>query len=123
MVCGTAAHGGLDLPYDKKRRWLRGSIDGIDVIALPLSYSNQDGILKRCLTFGRFAMRSVKVALTESCDLVFATSTPLTAAVPGIVARWFRRKPFVFEVRDLWPELPKALGMKNPILLGGMSLL
>ncbi|MDB2347604.1 hypothetical protein N9V84_06890, partial [Verrucomicrobiales bacterium] len=47
MVCGTAAHGGLDLPYDKKRRWLRGSIDGIDVIALPLSYSNQDGILKR----------------------------------------------------------------------------
>jgi len=123
MVCGTAAHGGLDLPYDKKRGWLRGSIDGIDVIALPLSYSNQDGILKRCLTFGRFAMRSVKVALTESCDLVFATSTPLTAAVPGIVARWFRRKPFVFEVRDLWPELPKALGMKNPILLGGMSLL
>ena len=123
MVCGTSAHGGLDLPLDAKRGWHRGVIDGIDVIALPLSYSNQDGIFKRCLTFARFALRSVRVALTESCDLVFATSTPLTAAVPGIVARWFRRKPFVFEVRDLWPELPKALGMKNPLLLGGMSIL
>lgn len=39
------------------------------------------------------------------------------------MARWLRRKPFVFEVRDLWPELPKALGIKNPLLLGGMSVL
>lgn len=123
MVCGTGAHGGLNLPLDTKKAWMRGDVDGIDVIALPLQYSNEDGILKRCLTFLRFAWRSIRVALTESYDLVFATSTPLTAAVPGIFARWIRRKPFIFEVRDLWPELPKALGMKNPILLAGMSLL
>jgi len=60
----------------------------------------------------------------ESYDLVFATSTPLTAGIPGIFARWFRRKPFVFEVRDLWPELPRAMGvMKNPVLLWLMKLL
>ena len=123
MVCGMSAHGGLDLPVDPRRGGARGLIDGIDVIALPLAYSNQDSVFRRCLTFAKFAVRSVRVALTEKCDLVFGTSTPLTTAVPGIVARWLRRKPFVFEVRDLWPELPKALGMKNPLLLGGMSVL
>lgn len=48
----------------------------------------------------------------------FATSTPLTAGIPGIVMKLFRKKKFVFEVRDLWPELPKALGMRNPFGYG-----
>ena len=61
--------------------------------------------------------------MTETYDLAFATSTPLTAALPGLAARWLRGKPFVFEVRDLWPELPRALGVRNPLLLGSMSLL
>ncbi|MDY0169942.1 MAG: glycosyltransferase family 4 protein, partial [Thermoguttaceae bacterium] len=60
----------------------------------------------------------------EEYDLLFATSTPLTVGVPGIIMKLTRhRKPFVFEVRDLWPELPRALGMKNPFLLAGMSAL
>ena len=123
MVCGRSDRSGLDLPYDGRKGLYRGVIDGIDVIALPLAYSNSDGVAKRLLTFVRFAWKSVGIALSEECDLVFATSTPLTAAIPGIVARWFRRKPFVFEVRDLWPELPRAMGMKNPVLLGGMWVL
>ena len=32
--------------------------------------------------------------------------------------------PFVFEVRDLWPELPRSMGViRNPVVLGAMSLL
>jgi glycosyltransferase involved in cell wall biosynthesis len=55
---------------------------------------------------------------------LFATSTPLTAGIPGILARWFRNKPFVFEVRDLWPELPRAMGViRNPLLLWSMGVL
>jgi hypothetical protein len=54
---------------------------------------------------------------------VFATSTPLTAALPGLAAQAARGLPFVFEVRDLWPELPRALGLRNPLLLGGMEVL
>ena len=46
------------------------------------------------------------------------------AGIPGIFARWLRGKPFVFEVRDLWPELPKAMGViRNPLILGAMSML
>lgn len=123
MVCGSGGLKGWNLREVPGTGWLRGDVDGIDVIALPLPYSNRDGIGKRLVTFLRFAWSSLRIALREECDLVFATSTPLTAAVPGIVAKVFRRKPFVFEVRDLWPELPRALGMRNPLLLGGMGML
>jgi glycosyltransferase involved in cell wall biosynthesis len=124
MVCGRSDRSALDLPWDARARWYRGPIDGIDVIALPLDYSNQDGLLRRTLVFLRFALRSIVIAFRQPHDLLFATSTPLTAAVPGIVRKLVRpRSRFVFEVRDLWPELPRALGMRNPLLLGGMSAL
>ncbi len=121
MVCGEAAK--LNLPQTKKQYIYRGDVDGIDVIQIALPYSNNDGIAKRMVTFLKFAATGVKIALHEDYDLVFATSTPLTAGIPGIAAKLFRRKKFIFEVRDLWPELPKALGMKNPFLLAGMSVL
>ena len=123
LVCGAHQLSGLELPYDEAKGWHRGEVDGIDVISLPLAYSNHDSLLRRGLAYVRFALRSVRLALELDCDLVFATSTPITAVIPGLAAKWLRGKPFVFEVRDLWPELPRALGLRNPFILGGMSLL
>lgn len=123
VVCGANKLSGLDLPYDAAHDWHRGRVDGIDVISLPLSYSNRDSLARRGWAFIRFALRSMRLAISEECDLVFATSTPITAVLPGLAAKWLRAKPFVFEVRDLWPELPRALGVRNPFLLGGMSVL
>ena len=123
VICGAHQLSGVELPYDASRGWHRGYIDGIDVILLPLAYSNRDSLFRRGWIFLRFALRSVRLALELDCDLVFATSTPITAVIPGLAAKWLRGKPFVFEVRDLWPELPRALGLRNPFLLGGMSLL
>lgn len=124
MVCGSPelANTGLSGPF---RRGMRtGIVDGIEVIEFNLKYSNADSFPKRTITFLRFALRSIGLALTRDYDLVFATSTPLTAGIPGILARWLRRKPFVFEVRDLWPELPREMGViTNPVILGLMSLL
>lgn len=124
MVCGSYGGGetGLGLPFIGGKR--RGTVEGIDIIEFDLAYSNSDGLIKRAMTFAKFALRSIGLALTERYDLVFASTTPLTAGVPGIFARWLRGKPFVFEVRDLWPELPKAMGViRNPLVLGAMSLL
>lgn len=124
VVCGSSGVGrtGLDLPFENGVR--RGYVDGIEVIEFNLPYSNSDGFLTRSFTFLKFAFRSVLLVFKESYDLLFATTTPLTAGIPGIFARWARRKPFVFEVRDLWPELPKAMGViKNPLVLWAMSVL
>lgn len=122
MACGSYGQGvtGLEGPFRKGRR--RGMVDGIEVIEFDLSYSNRDGFLKRAGTFAKFALGSVGLALREPYDLAFATTTPLTAGIPGIAARWLRRKPFVFEVRDLWPELPREMGViTNPLVLGALS--
>lgn len=124
MVCGSAATGktGLSGPFVKGIR--RGCVEGIDVVEVEVPYSNRLGFIRRALAFLRFAFRSTRIALSEPCDLVFATSTPLTAAIPGIAAARLRGRRFVFEVRDLWPELPKAMGViRNPVVLAGMSAL
>jgi len=124
MVCGSYGGGGTGFCekfVDGKRR---GIIDHIDVIELDLAYSNSDGFFRRARTFLRFAGRGVALAFSEQYDVIFATTTPLTAGIPGIFSRWLRRKPFVFEVRDLWPELPKAMGViTNPFVLWAMSVL
>jgi glycosyltransferase involved in cell wall biosynthesis len=124
MVCGRYQGGrtGLTAPFVRGCR--RGVVDGIDLIEFDLAYSNSDRFIKRAATFIRFAVKSIALALTERYDVLFATTTPLTAGIPGIFARWLRGKPFVFEVRDLWPELPKAMGViRHPPVLAAMSLL
>lgn len=124
MVCGKSERGGDEIGTPFRRGKRRGVVDGIDVIELELPYSNRDGFIKRSLTFLKFAWRSVIIALREDYDIVFATSTPLTAGIPGIVAKLFRRKRFIFEVRDLWPELPREMGViTNPVVLWAMGVL
>lgn len=122
IVCGSYDQGktGLSTAFIKGRR--RGFVDGIDVIEFNLKYANNMRFWQRIFVFSKFAFGSIKIALTEPADIVFATTTPLTVAFPGIIARWFRRKPFVFEVRDLWPELPKAMNViTNPLFLWFLS--
>ncbi len=124
MICGSHSgyHTGLLCPFVKKKR--QGVVDGIKVIEFQLQYSNHDGFVKRSITFLRFVWHAIKIVLFYDYDIVFSTSTPLTTGIPGIFAKLFRRKPFVFEVRDLWPELPKAMGViKNTILLKMIDML
>jgi glycosyltransferase involved in cell wall biosynthesis len=124
MVCGSYGVGSTGLVGPFVRGIRRGNVDGIEVIEFNLAYSNSDGFVKRASTFLKFAIRSIELSLKEEYDLLFATSTPLTAGIPGIFARWLRGKPFVFEVRDLWPELPKAMGViRNPVVLWVMGVL
>jgi len=124
MVCGSYRGGETNLVSEFIKGKRTGTVEGINVIEFDLSYSNFDGLIKRAGTFLKFAFKSVGIALTHKYDTVFATTTPLTAGIPGIFARWLRGKPFVFEVRDLWPELPKHMGViNNPLVLAAMSFL
>ena len=92
---------------------------GIKTIAVKVSYSNSMSIFRRFLAFVKFMLRSTKVALQEKdVDLVYATSTPLTIGFPALAVKFFKGTPFVFEVRDLWPEVPIQMGaLKNPIII------
>ncbi|GIE35429.1 glycosyltransferase WbuB [Actinoplanes italicus] len=84
---------------------------GIVVHWLPVPYSNAMSYRRRLLAFAGFVGRSAVEAGRLRHDLVVATSTPLTVAIPGAWAALRRRVPMVLEVRDVWPQLPIALGV------------
>ncbi|GAA4465191.1 glycosyltransferase family 4 protein [Phytohabitans houttuyneae] len=82
---------------------------------VPTRYSNHLGYGARIKAFGQFAVGAARVAARIPHDVVFASSTPLTVAIPGIYASRRRRSPMVFEVRDVWPEVPIAMGaLRSP---------
>lgn len=97
----------------------RLEIDGISLRVLKVPYSNRFSFFRRIVAFGRFSLKSlVQIFREEKVDLVFATSTPLTIAIPAFAAKVWHRCPMVFEVRDLWPEMPVVIGaLKNPVLI------
>lgn len=89
---------------------------GIRVTWIPVPYSNSMGVTARIKAFLSFAVKSSLISARSRADVIFATSTPLTIAIPGVYAKWRQRIPMVFEVRDLWPEMPIAMGaLKDPV--------
>ena len=97
--------------------WKTTNEDGIRVHWLSLFYSNELGFYKRIKAFFSFALYACKKGSQVDGDIVFATSTPLTIAIPAIYISWKKSIPLVFEVRDLWPDVPIAVGIiKNPII-------
>jgi glycosyltransferase involved in cell wall biosynthesis len=109
---------------DGKLGWFTTNEEGINVHWLSVPYSNKMGFIERIKAFLLFAFGAAKKAIELKGDVILATSTPLTIAIPGIIVSKIKRLPMVFEVRDLWPELPIAIGaIKNPILKLGTKLL
>ena len=105
MICG-----GVE-PLDEE-------IDGIRVRRLAVPYRNSMNVPQRIASFARFMISASFAAARTDADIVFASSTPLTVAVPGIIAKLVQRVPMVFEVRDLWPSVPIELGyLKNPVAI------
>lgn len=97
--------------------WFKTNEDGIKVNWIPVIYSNYLGFWQRIKAFIKFAWYSTKKATEIKTDLIVASSTPLTVVIPAIIASKINKVPMVFEVRDLWPDVPIALNvLKNPIL-------
>ncbi|SNB54892.1 Glycosyltransferase involved in cell wall bisynthesis [Marinobacter sp. es.042] len=92
------------------KAWRHEVINGINVHWLPVPYNNNMSYRDRLKAFFKFASMAGRRAKKIGGDVVFATSTPLTIAIPGVSASKALNVPLVFEVRDLWPELPIAMG-------------
>ncbi len=105
-----------DRGINSSKQWYQTEEEGIKVHWLPLAYSNKMSYRQRIISFFKFAWEASLKAASLEGDLIFATSTPLTIALPAVYATRKKKVPLVFEVRDLWPELPIAVGaLKNPI--------
>ncbi|HLT72986.1 MAG TPA: glycosyltransferase family 4 protein [Cyclobacteriaceae bacterium] len=103
-------------PYDKsdiraKKFIEHQSHGGIDVIVVNLLQSNKHPITKRLAYFLAYSFLASYFAFRLQYDVMIASSGPITIGFPALVGRMLKRRPLVFEVRDLWPRGAVELGI------------
>lgn len=93
-------------------------IDGIKVIRVWSYISANQGTVKRILDYVSFMVSSFLVGLFIKTDLIVATSPQFFTAISGRWLAFWKRRKWVMEVRDIWPESIKAVGaMKDGYIL------
>ena len=86
------------------------TIDGIKVIRVWSYITANRGTIKRTLDFLSFAFSSFIAGLFVKTDIIIATSPQFFTTWSAYLLSKLKRKPWVFELRDLWPESIKAVG-------------
>ncbi|PEH49538.1 glycosyltransferase family 4 protein [Enterococcus faecium] len=95
-----------EIPEKEYRNYSVYCIEGINVIAQKNKYSNHMSYCRRAFSFIKFITFAFKQLKIVSSDIIYATSTPLTIMLPTLIIHYLKKKPFIFEVRDLWPDAP-----------------
>lgn len=84
---------------------------GAKLVPFDVPYSNSMSVSRRLVAFLKYALRATWYGLTMSKpDLIIGSSTPLTAAAAAGTVAKIRGIPWIFEVRDLWPDFPIQMG-------------
>lgn len=93
-----------------KNKWYQEEMmDGIRVIRVWTYIAENKGTLKRMLDYYSFYLSAVRAGRKQECDLIIGTSPQFFTAVAAMKLAKIKRKPWVMEVRDIWPESIKAV--------------
>jgi len=113
VLTGLGSHptGVVPPPY-RGRLFIRESRDGYQVVRVWLYATPNRGFARRVLNFISFFASAVILgaALTRRPDVVIGTSPQIFIGAAGLALARLKRAPFVFEVRDLWPQTAIDLG-------------
>ena len=95
------------------------NFDGVRVLRSYIYPALHRSYVWRIVSFFSFMFSSVWTVLrVRDVDLVMGTTPPIFQAVSAWFVAWIRRKPFLLEVRDLWPEFGVSMGvLKNPVVI------
>ncbi|WP_420384928.1 glycosyltransferase family 4 protein [Roseivirga sp.] len=124
ITCAPNFPQGKVYPGYKNKFYRREEIDGIKVVRVWSYIASNEGFLKRTLDYISFAITSFFAGLFVRTDVIVATSPQFFVALSGRWLSFFKRKSWVMEVRDLWPESIKTVGaMKDGILFRALERL
>jgi glycosyltransferase involved in cell wall biosynthesis len=91
--------------------WHREVMDGIDVIRVWTYITANEGFLRRTLDYASFMVSATMAGLfVRKPDIIVATSPQFFTPCAAYVLSRMKRRPFVFELRDLWPDSIVAVG-------------
>ncbi|MCP5056944.1 MAG: glycosyltransferase family 4 protein [bacterium] len=95
----------------RNRIFQREELDGIKIVRVWTYISSNEGSLKRILDYVSFMLSAVITScFLRRPDVVIGTSPQFFAAAAAWMVAKLKRRPFVFELRDLWPETILAVG-------------
>lgn len=97
--------------YDKPK-YIHQDWEGVPVIYTWV-YARPDKTTKtRLLNYASYMISSVMASrrVKGKVDVVLASSPPLFVGVSGWMVGKLKRAPFVFDIRDLWPDIAEAIG-------------
>ena len=87
------------------------TMDGIRVVRVWSYIVANKGFFKRTLDFISYSITSFLTGLFMKTDVIIATSPQFFTALSGRTLSFWKRKPWIMEVRDLWPESIKTVGV------------
>jgi glycosyltransferase involved in cell wall biosynthesis len=111
---------GVKAPQDHGVLTRCETVDGIQLIRTYVYATANKGTLKRMLSYASFMASAMTIGRLRVSrpDVLIATSPQLLCAVAGYFLARTLRVPFVFEVRDLWPESILAVeALKDSMLI------
>ena len=102
-----------------KGLFIEQEVDGVRILRAYSAPTLHRSYFWRFISFFSFMFSSVWTAWhVEDADLIMGTTPPIFQAVSAWFVAFVRRKPFLLEVRDLWPEFAISMGViKNPIVV------
>lgn len=94
-------------------------VDGISVLYAYMPPTLHKNFAWRIVAFLGFMFTSIIAALrVKNVDIVMGTTPSIFQAFSAWLVAFLRRRPFLLEVRDLWPEFAVDMGvLKSPILI------
>lgn len=98
---------------------IKDKVEGIDIRRVYAYGKLHQSFISRVLSFISFMLSAIVAAWqVREVELVMGTSPPIFQGVSALVVAWLKRLPFVFEVRDLWPDFAVDMGvLRNPALI------
>lgn len=109
ITCAPNFPQGIVYKGYKNKLFQKESMDGISIIRVWSYIVANKGFVRRSLDFLSFSFSSFFAGLFVNTDVIIATSPQFLSAVSGRKLAFWKRKPWIMEVRDLWPEAIKTV--------------